>query len=129
MVTPNCSSPSSLSGQQRHRRPQQCHSAARHDAFLHCRASGMQSIFHARFLLFHLRLGGGADFDDRHAAGELRQPLLQLLAIVVGRGLFDLAAQLLDSAFNVLLHAAAVDDGGVVFSRPLRAWRGPGRPG
>ncbi len=32
----------------------------------------------------------GADRDDRHAAGQLGQPLLELLAIVFAFGGFDL---------------------------------------
>jgi hypothetical protein len=40
--------------------------------------------------LLHFGFGGAADADDGDAAGELRQPLLQLLAVVVGDGLLDL---------------------------------------
>ena len=83
--------------------PQQGHAAARNDAFLDRRASGVQSILHPSLLLLHLGLGGRADLDHRHAAGQLRQPLLQLLAVVVGGGFFDLGAQLLDAAFDRLL--------------------------
>ena len=83
-------------------RAQQSHAAARDDAFLDRRASGMQSILHASLLLLHFGLGGRADLDHRHAAGQLRQPLLQLLAIVVRGGFVDLRAQLLDAALDVL---------------------------
>ena len=85
------------------RRAQQRHAAAGNDAFLDRRAGGVQSILDAGLLFLHLGLGGRADLDDRNAAGQLRQPLLQLLAIVVGGGLFDLRAELLDAAFDVLL--------------------------
>src|SRR2546430_8407655 len=64
------------------------------------RSGSMQSIFHASLLLLHLGLGGSADLDHGHTAGQLRQPFLQLLAIVVGSGLFDLGAQLLDAALE-----------------------------
>ena len=37
----------------------------------------MEGVFDTGLLLFHLRLGGRTDLDDRNAAGELRQPLLQ----------------------------------------------------
>ena len=93
---------------------QQSHAAAGNDAFFDRRASGMQSVFHASLLFLHFGLGGRADLDHRHAAGQLRQPLLQLLAVVIGGGLFDLRAELLDAAFDGLLRAGAVDDGGVV---------------
>ena len=65
-------------------------------------------------LLLDLDLGGAADLDDRHAAGQLGQPLLQLLAVVVGGRLLDLRLELRDPALDVLLLARAVDDGGVV---------------
>ena len=103
MLTPICSSPSSFRLVERRRRAQQSHAAAGNDAFLDRRASGMQSILHASLLLLHFGLGGRADLDHRHAAGQLRQPLLQLLAVVVRGGLVDLRAQLLDAAFDVLL--------------------------
>ena len=74
----------------------------------------MQSVFDAGLLFLHLGFGGRADLDDGNAAGELRQALLQLLAIVVGGGLFDLGAELLDAAFDGLLLTGAIDDGGVV---------------
>jgi len=57
----------------------------------------------------------GIDAPDGHAADELGQPLLQLLAIVVGGGVFDLGANLLHAAFDVGLLARALNDGGVVF--------------
>ncbi len=95
-------------------RTQQSHAAAGNDAFLHRRARGMQGILDASLLLFHFGLGRRADFDHRDAAGELRQPFLEFLAIVIRGGLLDLRAQLLDAAFDGLRIAGAVDDGGVV---------------
>jgi hypothetical protein len=60
--------------------------------------------------LLHLRLGGSADLDDRDAAGELRQPLLQLLAIEVGIGVLDLRLQLLDPRLDRVCLTSTVDD-------------------
>ena len=57
--------------------------AARHDAFLDRRAGRVQCVLDAGLLLLHLRLGGRADVDDRHAAHQLREALLELPAIVV----------------------------------------------
>ncbi len=114
MLTPIFSSLVALQAVERRSRAQQSHAAARNDAFFDRRARGMQSILDTGFLFLHFGLGRRADLDHRNAAGQLRQPLLQLLAIVVGGGLFDLGAQLLDAAFDVLGFAGAVDDGGVV---------------
>ena len=103
MVTPNCSSPIEFEVLQRERGAQQRDAAAGHDPFFDRRARGMQRVFDTGLLLFHLGLGGGADLDDRHTTGQLRQPLLQLFAVVVGGRLFDLRPELLDAAFDGLL--------------------------
>ena len=66
------------------------------------------------FFSFISVFSGRAHFDHRDAARELRQALLELLAIVIGGGLIDLGAQGFDAALDVLLLAGAVDDGGVV---------------
>ena len=39
---------------------------------------------------------------DRDAAGELRQPLLQLLAVEVGVGVLDLGLELLDPGLDAV---------------------------
>jgi hypothetical protein len=94
--------------------PQQRDAAARHDAFLDRGAGGVQRVIDAILALLHLGLGGTADPDDRNAAGELGQPLLQLLAVVVGRGVLDLGLDLVDAALDALLLAGTVDDRGVL---------------
>ncbi len=91
------------------------HATAGDDAFFDRRAGGMQGIFDAGLLLFHLDFGGRTDIDNRDAADQLGQALLQFLAVVIGSGLFDLGANLFDAAFEVGLLAGAVDDGRVVF--------------
>jgi hypothetical protein len=70
------------------------------------------------------RLGRAADADHRNAAGELGQPLLQLLAVVVGGGLLDLRLDLGDAALDVGLLAGAVDDRGVLLVDGDASWRG-----
>src|SRR6185436_15305465 len=50
--------------------------------------------------------------DDGDATGELSKALLELLAVVVGGGLFDLAANLRNAALDVGLLAGTFDDGG-----------------
>src|SRR6185312_8307635 len=85
-----------------------------HYAFFDRSSRGMQRVLDASLLLLHLDLGRGPDTDQRHATHQLGEPLLELLAIVVRRGLVDLGADLLDAALDVGLLAAAVDDRGVV---------------
>src|SRR6202041_2801628 len=92
----------------------QCHSAARDNAFFHGCAGCVHGVFDAGFLLFHLGFGCGADFDYGYATDQLGQPLLQLLAVVVAGGLFNLAANFFYAALNVTGLAFAFDDGGVV---------------
>src|SRR5580692_9499319 len=92
----------------------QSHSATGDNAFLDCGAGCMHGIFDASLLLFHFGLGRSANLDHSHATYQLRQPLLQLLAVVVAGGLFDLATDFLHPALNVSGLAFAFDDGRVV---------------
>src|SRR5205807_10348917 len=84
------------------------------DALLEGGASRLERVFDAVLLLLHLGLGRSADLDDRNAAGELRQPLLQLLAVEVGVGVLDLGLQLLDPGLDRIRLSVAVDDRGRV---------------
>src|SRR6266571_4778954 len=92
----------------------QGHTAAGDNAFFDGRTGSVHGVFDASLLLFHFGLGRSANFDHSHATNQLRQPLLQLLAVVVAGGLFDLATNFLHSALNVSGLAFAFDDGGVV---------------
>ena len=74
----------------------------------------MHSVLDASFLFFHLGLGCRAHLDLSHAADQLRQPLLELLAVVVGGSLLNLGADLLHAAFDFGGLARAFDDRGVV---------------
>ena len=65
------------------------------------RPSGMHRVIDAVLALLHLDLRRAADPDHRHPAGELGQPLLQLLAIVVRGGLLDLRLDLTDPALDL----------------------------
>src|SRR5438034_3778196 len=87
------------------------------DPLLDGRLRGVHGILDAGLLFLHLALGGRADLDDGDTADKLREPLLQLLAIVVGGGLLDLGADLLHPAFGVGALALALDDGRVVLVR------------
>ena len=61
-----------------------------------------ERVLDAVLLLLQLGLGRGADLDHRHAAGQLGQPLLQLLAVEVAGGRLDLRADLLDARLDRL---------------------------
>src|SRR5689334_19318023 len=93
---------------------EQRHTAARDDSLFNGCTSCMQRVFDAGLLLLHLGLSSGTDFDDRYAASQLRQTLLQLLAIIVRGRLFNLSAELFDAPFDGLLSTGTIDDGGVV---------------
>jgi hypothetical protein len=65
-------------------------------------------------LLLLLDLGGRSDLDHRDAAGQLGQPLLQLLLVEVRSRLLGLRLDLLDAGLDELLLARALDDRRVV---------------
>src|SRR5262249_30113497 len=88
---------------------QQRDAAARDDALFHRSAGGVERVLDAILLLLHLDLGRTADLDHRNAAGELGQPLLQLLTVVVRGGLLDLRLDLVDARLDLFLLAGAVD--------------------
>ena len=99
---------------ERRDRAQQRDAAARDDALFDRGLGRVHRVLDAGLLLLHLGLGGRADLDHRHAADQLGQPLLELLAVVVGGRLLDLRADLLDAALDLLRRAGALDDRGVV---------------
>src|SRR5690606_21171799 len=84
--------------------------AARDHTLLDTGLGGPHRVLDAVLALLQLDLGGRADLDDRHAAGQLRQPLLQLLAVVVGVALLDLGPDLVHPALDLLRVAGALDD-------------------
>src|SRR5207248_6039127 len=91
-----------------------CGTAACGDSFFNRRASSVQRIFYARFLLLHLGLGRRADINDGHAARELGETFLEFFAIVIARRFFDLTTDLRNAAFDIDLLAFAFDNGGVL---------------
>src|SRR5262249_52582474 len=74
------------------------------------RPRGVLRVPAARFFLLPPARGGGASLEAGAAPAQLREPLLQLLAVVVRGGLLDLRPDLLDAALDVGLLAAAVDE-------------------
>ena len=93
---------------------QQGHAASGHDAFLDRRARGVHGVFHASFLFLELGFRRRAHLDHGHAAHELGEALLQLLAVVVGSSVVDLRADLLHAPLDLGGLAASLDEGGVV---------------
>src|SRR3989440_4593962 len=88
--------------------------ATRDDALLDGRLRVAHGVLDAVLALLQLDLGGRADLDDRDAAGQLGQPLLQLLPVVVGVALVDLGADLVDPALDLVGVTGTVDDRGLV---------------
>src|SRR5207248_5463629 len=87
--------------------------AARHDALLDGSPGRREGVLDAVLLLLELDLGGGTDLDEGNTAGELGQPLLQLLAVPVGVGVVYLTLDLGDATLDVLCRSGPLDDGGV----------------
>src|SRR5438094_1098135 len=85
--------------------PQQRDTAARHDALLDRGAGRVQRVLDPGLFLLHFGLGGRAHIDHRDAARQLREPLLQLLLVVIRRGLLDRRTDLADAALDVGLLA------------------------
>src|SRR4051812_2709830 len=84
------------------------------DALLDRGAGRGDGVLQTVLLLLQLHLGGGADLDHAHAAGQLRETLLELLAVPVGVGVLDLGLDLGDAARDLGGVAGTVDDRGVV---------------
>src|SRR5215207_3064030 len=88
--------------------------SAGHDALLQGRPGRREGVLDAVLLLLELGLGCGTDLDDGDAAGQLGEPLLQLLAVEVRVGGLELGLDLVDAAPDRLRVTRAVDDGRVV---------------
>ena len=85
--------------------------AAAEDNALFYRCAGcIQSILHAVLLFLHLGLSCRTDTDDRDAAGQLCQTLLQLLLVEVRLGIRNFLLDLGNAVCNILLVAFAVDN-------------------
>src|ERR1700687_15340 len=97
-------------------RVQQHGATARDDALFHRGLGRAQRVFDAVLLLFLLHFGRSSNLDHGDAAGELREPLLQLLLVEVGGGLLDLRLDGLDPRLDGLGLARALHDRGVVLS-------------
>ena len=102
-----------LQAVQRLQRVDQRGTATGNDALFQGGTGGGHSILNAVLAFLRLNLGCGTDLDDAHAAGQLSQALLELLAVPFGVHALNFAAQLLHAVLDGLRVAAAVHDGGV----------------
>ncbi len=92
---------------------EQSHPAARNNTFSDGCPRGVQRILIKGLALFHFGFGRGAHLHLGHASGELGQALLQLLTVVIAVSLLDLTTDQLAAAFQRLLVACTLGDGGV----------------
>src|SRR5260370_1865009 len=93
-------------------RAEQRSAAAGNDTFFNGRTGGVHGVLDTSLLFLQLGFGRRAHLDDGHAANELCQAFLELLAVVVRSGVLDLLANLLDAAFDFGSLARAFPDGG-----------------
>ena len=84
------------------------------DAFFDRGTRGVQCVLDAGLLLFHLYLSRRTDFDHGNTAGQLSHALLELLAVIVRGGVFDLHTNLADATLDCLSVTGAIYDGGVI---------------
>jgi hypothetical protein len=84
------------------------------DAFFNSSLGVADSVLNAVLAFLELNFSCGTGLDDCNAAGQLGQALLQLLAVVVGVGVFDLGADLGNAAGDLVGVACTLDDGGLV---------------
>src|SRR5258708_20540307 len=81
-----------------------------YDAFLNSGTCSGKSILYAMLLLFEFYFGCSAHFNHAHATGQLGQSLLQLLAIIVARGLFNQGTHLSHARLNSLFTTSTLHD-------------------
>src|SRR5690606_16287113 len=84
------------------------------DALLDSSLRVADGVLDAVLALLELDLGGRTRLDDGHAAGELGEALLQLLAVVVAVGVLDLAADLGHATLDRRRLSGALDDRGLI---------------
>ena len=104
-------------------RAKQRHAAADDNAFFDRCLRRVEGVLDQLLLLLHVGLGHRADADDRDAASDLGQALLQLLLVVVGGGLLDLRADAVGACLDLALLARTFDDGGGILGQADLAGR------
>jgi hypothetical protein len=74
----------------------------------------VHGVVDAALAFLHLNLGGATDANHRDATRELREAFLQLLAVVVRGGLFNLRLDLGNARLNICPLTSTADDSGVL---------------
>ena len=75
----------------------------------------MKSVFNTCFLFFHFDFSRCTYLDHSNTTCQLRNALLELLAIIVRRGILDLNTNLAHATLNRISITRAVDERRVVF--------------
>ena len=73
-------------------------------------ARGIERIFQTRFFLFQRGFRCRADLDHRDATDQFRQARVEVLAVVLRRGLLDLRPEVFDPTLNIDEGTRAFDD-------------------
>src|SRR3546814_11939256 len=77
-------------------------------------AGRVKRVVDAILAFLDLDFGRAADLDHGHTAGELGETLLELLAIVIAGGVFDLGTDRFGTALDRVGITGAIDERGVV---------------
>lgn len=93
---------------------QKSDSSSRDDSFLDCGFGGVQGILDPELLLLHLDFGCGTDLYHGNSPSELRQPLKQLLLVVIRFRIVCLVPDLVHSPIDEILVTGSGNDGGIV---------------
>ena len=94
----------------------QSNTAAGDDALFDGSAGRLDGVLDAMLPLLEFDLSRSAYLDDGNATGQLRETLLELLAVPVGIGAIDLLADLLDACLDVGVGSVTLDDRRVVLA-------------
>ena len=120
----------SRQGGETFRQLQQGTTAAGDDSLLHGGAGGIEGILNPQLAVFELGFRGSPHLDHRHATGQLGDPLLQLLAVVIGVGVVELALDRGHAIANGgLVIAVGHDRGAVLGDRDAPGLPQLGEPG
>src|SRR5690606_34604617 len=95
----------------------QGNTTARNHTLFYRSTGRVQSVFHASFFLFHFDFGASTNLDHSNTAGQFGHTLLQFFTVVIGRSVFDLTTDLVNTCFDRFRIASTVDDGGVLFGQ------------